>query len=208
MKKLNRSIAQSLNRCRYGFTLIETLITLSLLGIILTVGIIKFGEMVRKTKINTAKSHMYSLKNAIRQLVSDRGASTACMRSLGYGTEQPGNSTYRWKLELIDGYDADVSSAPGISDPPDCPRLKGWYGPYTNEIPVDPWNTAYEFHDYSTDNTRLSAIVSMGPDKEKDMDYTQTCKNINPPDKTGFSIVYKNDNPANKNNFDIVLWME
>lgn len=61
MKKLNKS----------GFTLIELMLIVAIIGLLAFISIAKFSELITKSKQGTTRGHLGSLRSALRVYYSD-----------------------------------------------------------------------------------------------------------------------------------------
>ena len=69
-KMIRNQIAQRLKK-RLGFTLIELMIVVSIIGILASIAIPKFSEMVRKSKEGALKGNLGSLRSALNIYYAD-----------------------------------------------------------------------------------------------------------------------------------------
>ena len=130
-----------------GFTLIELIITIAIIGILASIAIPQYSGYVNRAKIARAKAELKNIQLAIEALVID---------------------TYKWPGPSDVGVTADqevwdlsASSAGLVSTNGQFP---GWNGPYLQGIPTDPWGNNYFFDpDYRIDGTNYVAIGSFGP---------------------------------------------
>jgi general secretion pathway protein G len=122
-----------------GFTLIEMLVVLVIIGLLAgLVGPKLFGK-VDSSKIETAKTQIKMLKNGLETLRLDLGR---------YPSKEEG-------LVLLD-------------NPPADERLRSkWRGPYLDEnVPLDPWGTAYQY-EVPGINGRPFLLFSFGADGKR-----------------------------------------
>jgi general secretion pathway protein G len=122
-----------------GFTLIEMLVVLVIIGLLAgLVGPKLFGK-VDSSKIETAKTQIKMLKNGLETLRLDLGR---------YPSKEEG-------LTLLD-------------NPPADERLRSkWRGPYLDEsVPVDPWGTIYQY-EVPGINGRPFLLFSFGADGKR-----------------------------------------
>jgi prepilin-type N-terminal cleavage/methylation domain-containing protein len=158
MEKMCNTIINNRNR---GFTLLELLVVVAMIGTLSTVVLASMGSAREKGKIATAQSQMAEFEKAIDIQYLDTGFYPGGYTGLYCDT---GGSPARISLE-------DSSSGllvtQGLS--------ASWNGPYIPAIPKDPWGNDYFFsysylcYQYMSGceqirNQRwVSAIVSCGP---------------------------------------------
>ena len=137
-----------------GFTIIEILITLAIIGILASVILPKVQTARTKAEIAVAKSETVQLRNAIETLA-------------GETTEWPGHqppgvigggASNNELWDLTTG-EAGLTQTDGL--------YSNWAGPYIPDVPLDPWGNPYFFdtdYDIGTSSTIWTAVVgSFGP---------------------------------------------
>jgi general secretion pathway protein G len=118
-----------------GFTLLELLVVLVIIGLLAGIVGPRLFSNVDKSKITTARAQINVLSKAVDQLRLDIGR---------YPTSQEG-------LNLL------------LSPPAD--GTQGWSGPYlTKAVPVDPWGSPYHYASPGAHNADYD-IMSYGPAK-------------------------------------------
>ena len=126
---------------RRGFTLMEVLLVLAILVILGSLVTVSFVRMQKVAYINSAKSQVSMLEDAVNHYVLSVGSAP---------TQQQG-------LEAL------------INVPGELPDPTKWTGPYLDktQLPVDPWNNAYQYEDLGSGQFR---IFSSGPDGQPGTD--------------------------------------
>lgn len=141
-----------------GFTLIELVMVIILLGILSTIAIPKVTDVIKTARIKATKGEMTEIKKA---LMGDPSAVSGGV--------------------LVDrGFNGDIGHLPSTLDElvtqgsyPNWNRFtqRGWNGPYistdftsNNEWKLDAWGHAYEIYSPTAGDTSL---LSYGPDGVK-----------------------------------------
>ncbi len=111
-----------------GFTLIEIMIVLVVLGLLIAVALPKVSQVLFTGKVNATKTSLSSLSKAIKNFNADTSVWPGNIADL-MSPIAGGNSCYNTKSLAASTYSAA--------------QVKNWKGPYmdgtTNEISVDAW---------------------------------------------------------------------
>jgi general secretion pathway protein G len=115
-----------------GFTLLELLVVLVIIGLLAGIVGPKLFSNVDKSKITTARAQINVLSKAVDQLRLDIGRYPSSQEGLNLLLAPPGDGT------------------------------QGWNGPYLSKaVPLDPWGTPYHYTSPGTYNADYD-IVSYG----------------------------------------------
>lgn len=126
------------DRRRAGFTLVEMLVVLAIVGLLVGLVAPRVFNQFAEAKVRTAKIQIESFKNALDLFFLDAGRYPTTSEGLTALVVRPGN----------------VANWSG-------PYVKG------NAVPKDPWNNAYLYR-APGQNGRPYDIVSAGPDGKGD----------------------------------------
>jgi general secretion pathway protein G len=139
------------SRHEKGFTLIELMIVIAIIGILSAIAIPNFISYREKSKIAHAESELKTIQMAIIDLAFD---TNMWPNNIQAGIVDAGCDS--GELGDLSAPDAGLVATNG--DFPD------WNGPYLEEIPTDPWGNNYWWDpDYGIDGDKYVVIVSSGP---------------------------------------------
>jgi general secretion pathway protein G len=143
-----------------GFTMIEILTTIAIIGVLATVVLVAVSSAREKANISKAKAGLNDLYNAIQELSIDTG-------------EWPDHKDVDTTEGGVSGNEIfDLSCGTcGLLTDDASQSYVGWSGPYLSELPVDPWGNNYYFDtDWDIEEgagvTWAVAVGSAGPDGE------------------------------------------
>lgn len=128
----------SRRRIRHGFTMVELMAMLIIIGLLATLVVTKVSDQIDKARITTTKANLKMLHAAVNQFKMDTGRFPSSDLGL---------------LELIE-QPADVINYP----------VGGYLE--TTELPKDGWGNDFVYEDYPESGKQF-AIRSFGPDKEE-----------------------------------------
>jgi len=134
-------------RSRQGFTLIEILLVLAIIGMLAGVTIFAIGGIGKRARIDTTKATLETVANAL---------DTYQLHVGHYPTEEEGNLD---ALRVKPSFDSDQ-----LADK--------WSGPYLKKAPVDAWNNplSYEIRTATSEDSTEPPyrLWSNGPDGMSD----------------------------------------
>ncbi len=121
----------TLKNGKKGFTLVEIMIVLVILGLLIAVALPKVTQVLSTGKVNATKASMASLAKAMKNFNADTSVWPANVQDLIVPINATTGSCYHSKtLDTLTNYSAA--------------QVKSWKGPYmdgtTTEISVDAWN--------------------------------------------------------------------
>ena len=91
-----------MHNVKKGFTLVELLVVVAILGVLAAVGIVSFGGYITSAKETVAKSNHYNLVKFFEIQLQGCASGNESMDLLGpYGTSRPWEcrSARRWRLQ-------------------------------------------------------------------------------------------------------------
>jgi general secretion pathway protein G len=126
---------------RYGFTMVELMAVLIILGLLATLVVTKVSSKIDQARVKTTKANLKVLHSAINMFKMD---------TTRYPTEDEGLSAL-----ILQPSDVTTWEPGGYLE--------------TTEIPKDGWGNDFVYEAYPENNLPF-AIRSWGPDKEPDTD--------------------------------------
>jgi general secretion pathway protein G len=127
---------QRTHRCRAGFTLMEVLLVLGILGVIMAMVVPRVLGRQKDAYIQAAKSSIHGVSEALKLYALDHGGA--------YPTTSQGLNV--------------LLNKPGSSD-------RAWKGPYIEKQAVDPWGKKLEYRCPGVRNSEGFDVSSAGPDQ-------------------------------------------
>lgn len=135
-------------RSRAGFTLLELIVNLAIIGILSAIAIPAYIAFRDKAKTAQVKSDLHNLQLAIEQLAIDTNKWP--------GPNEVGKTANK---EIWDLNSDDAGLVTGK-------KFSNWQGPYVSSVPKDPWGSNYFFDpDYRIGGTDYAVVGSFGPNK-------------------------------------------
>jgi len=122
------------SKIQKGFTLIEVLTTIAIIGVLATVVLVAISGAKEKAEVAKAQNGINDLYNAIQQLAADTGEWPDHKNV----DESEGGSPTNEILDLS-------CATCGLLTDDISQGYIGWSGPYLSELPVDPWGNNYYF---------------------------------------------------------------
>lgn len=133
-----------------GFTLVELLIVIAIVGIISAIGIMAYNTFMEKAKKVQALAQLKKIRVAIEDLAYDT--------EMWPGPNPVGETADKEVWDLTKKKAGLVKASK---------KFTNWNGPYIDEIPPDPWGSKYFFDpDYYIDGEKHAVIGSFGPNKQ------------------------------------------
>src|SRR3990167_7558884 len=126
-------------RQKKGFTIIELLVVLAIIGIMESIAMVSIRVARQKGLVARANADMYTLRTAILQLE-------------GNSAKFPNHLSSASCVENVAAVLLDNSGPVGIVQNDSGAPYPNWQGPYMSAVPNDPWLTAYRFNKWATCN--------------------------------------------------------
>ena len=147
--KKNNMIEMTGIRHSGGFTLVEIVVNIAIIGILAAIAIPAYTIFKDKANTAKAKSDLRAIQNAIELLASDTEKWPG-PNSVGVTANQ----------EVWDLNSSDAGLVTATSGFPN------WNGPYVSAVAKDPWGSDYFFDpDYKIGGDNYAVVGSFGPNK-------------------------------------------
>ena len=132
-----------------GFTVLEVIVVVSIIGLLAGLGVIATNKLIGKSRVHTAYSELQLLATAVSQL--------------GWDTGKWPNGAWRDK-EIGRNNEMRTLANSAIFEIPSGENYNDWKGPYYEGSVTDPWGNPYFFDDdYRIDGEDRVVIGSHGP---------------------------------------------
>ncbi|MCE9614979.1 MAG: prepilin-type N-terminal cleavage/methylation domain-containing protein [Lentisphaerae bacterium] len=140
--------------CRQGFSMVEIMIVLGIVGILLAVAVPSYKKARTDAKRKEAQAELQMLATAIRQLMWD----THFVPN-GYEIDNvPGSHASNDEVSNLGTAGAGILSASSA--------YVNWKGPYLRKLEKDPWGSNYFFDpDYEINGGTHRVVGSFGPNR-------------------------------------------
>ena len=110
-------------RHRYGFTLIEILIVVSIIGILVSIAVPIYQKSILRTRESVLRNNLFTLRTVIDEYTYDKQKAPQNLQDLvteGYLRDVPADpmtgSNQTWKVEMEDALRMVNQTEPGIFD--------------------------------------------------------------------------------------------
>ena len=110
-------------RSRHGFTLIEILIVVSIIGILVSIAVPIYQKSILRTRESVLRNNLFTLRTVIDEYTYDKQKAPQNLQDLvteGYLRDVPADpmtgSNQTWKVEMEDALRMVNQTEPGIFD--------------------------------------------------------------------------------------------
>lgn len=132
-------------RKKNGFTLIELMVVVSIIGILTSVGVISFSQARDKANIAKAKADLNQLRTAVLSLEANTGYSGYSVSDTPVGLLSSASCTNNPEINLSSDASGLMKNYNNV--------YPNWSGPYMATVPKDPWGNSYYLDTDYTCNT-------------------------------------------------------
>ncbi|MBW1998761.1 MAG: type II secretion system protein GspG [Deltaproteobacteria bacterium] len=138
------------HRDNLGFTLLELLIVIAIIGIFSAAAVVSYKAFMEKARKIQALAQLKKIHLAIEDLAIDTG--------MWPGPNPVGETAHKEVWDLTKKKAGLVKADK---------KFENWNGPYIDAIPLDPWGSKYFFDpDYHIDGKEYAVIGSFGPNRK------------------------------------------
>ena len=135
-----------------GFSLIELMVSLSIVAILVAIAIPAFNRYRDRAKIAQAQADLRKIRGAVEMLAIDTGEWP------GHQAEGRTNTVGANEIWDLNAPNAGLVATDG--------GFPNWKGPYLDAVPKDPWESDYFFDtDYIIGGRTKVALGSFGPNQ-------------------------------------------
>jgi prepilin-type N-terminal cleavage/methylation domain-containing protein len=133
-----------------AFTLVEIMITLSVITLLMALAVPITLNVLTHTKINQAELELEIIANAVRKLAWDTG-------------RWPNKYLHTHPNSNVEIWDLNAAAAGIVTNDG---SYSNWDGPYMDTLGTDPWGQPYFFDpDYRVDGQNRIVVGSFGPNQ-------------------------------------------
>ncbi len=159
-----------------GFTLVELLIVISIIGILMTISIVGIKAAREKSKVSKAKNDISNISLAVSMLYADTRLYAGAKPNMAIDVIAPQSCTAG--VDCFGRYDIDNPGAGLITHNWSVLAKKNWNGPYYKGAVKDPWNENYMISDYNAPDTNRQTVSILSYGKDKNTNDDKACDDV------------------------------